>query len=92
MVFALQSSNPSSHAQKAEEQPVGLGVSEEVSLRLGVVSEIRSAEVNGGDECMYSDYWQRFQHHEEETFNVLQHGSTSEALDHMPLRKQVKVL
>lgn len=89
MVFALQSSNPSCQMQQPGEVPIDLGVSEKVSLRLGVVSETHSVEISSSDECMYTDYWQRFQ---DNTVDVTQPVSTSEALDHMPLRKAVKML
>ena len=88
MVFALQASNPSCQIQPGE-VPVDLVVPEEISLSLGVVSETYSAENGGSDECMYTDYWHRFQDNDAD---VVQPVSTCEALDHMPLTKAVKVL
>ena len=89
MVFALQSSNPSCQLQQPGKVPVDLVVPEEVSLKLGVVSQTYSAEVSSSDECVYTDYWQRFQNN---AADVAQTVFTSEAPDHMPLRKAVKVL
>lgn len=89
MAFALQSSHPGCHIQQPGEGPVELVASDEVSLILGVVSDTRSAEVSGSDECLYVDYWQRFQEVGED---LEQPASTSEALNHVPLRKAVKVL
>lgn len=49
-------------------------------------------EVSSTDELVYPDYWQRFQDNDSEAADVLQPVSMCEALDHMPLRKAVKVL
>ena len=87
MNFALQSSNPSCQIQQPEEVPVDSAVSEEVSLRLGVVSQAYPAEISSSNEQLYTDYWQRFQ---DNVVDVAQPISTSEALD--PMRKAVKVL
>lgn len=89
MAFALQSSHPGCHVQQPGEGPVDLVASNEVSLTLGVVSDTHSAEENGIDECMYVDYWRQFQ---DNSKDVEEPASTSEALDYLPLRKAVKVL
>lgn len=75
--------------QQPEEVPIDLDVSQETSRRLGVVSETYSAEISSSDECMYTDYWHRFQ---DNAVDVVQRVSTSEPPDHVPLRKAVKVL
>ena len=89
MTFAVQSSLPSYQTQQLGEEPVDLAVSEEVSFRLGLVSETYPASMSSRDECMYTEYWQRFQ---DNAVDVVQPVSTCETLDHMPLRKAVKVL
>lgn len=88
MNFALQSSHPGCHIQQPGEVPVDLVASDEMNVTLAVVSNTQSAEVTGIDDCLYVDYWRRFQ----DNVDVEQHVSTSEALTHMPLRKAVKVL